>query len=545
MSYSYNDWQGSWIPVNNQLSVLMKKLRINIIDLIHNSPSRSPYRRVMFPNYISIMPQIIGVWCKEEGHEVRYSIFTGSQNLKDILTEQTDLVFISSFTFTAQLAYSISNYFRSHDIPTVLGGPHARCYPEDACLNFDYVLGLTNKELLKDLLHNFELNRKQGIYLGASSQPESIPGVRERWNFIEEVHRQSPVIKIVPMIGSFGCPYKCDFCIDSVIPYQPLSMDMIKEDLQFLVKKMKHPIVSWYDPNFGIKFNSIMQAIESAVPPGSIDFIAECSLSVLSEPNVKRLQSNGFKMIMPGIESWFDCGIKSKTGSSTGMDKVKMVAEHVNMVQHYIPQVQTNLIFGLDSDAGHDPFTLTKRFIDLAPAVYPSYALFSVYGHSAGGNLKYEAENRIIPFPFHTMMSIHTLNIIPLNYTWEEINLHFIDLLKYSFSLKAMYRRFRANQMTTSRWITLLLSLTIGGRGKIRTMSAMLKEFRKDSDFQSFVKKETDCVPASMTERIKKDLGPMWHWLPDKSLSYNPNVLSLPESAMNQRSKQIAEYERN
>ena len=63
---------------------------------------------------------------------------------------------------------------------------------------------------------------------------------------------------------------------------------------------MKHPRVSWYDPNFGVKFNLMMETIESAVPPGSIDFIAECTLSVLNEANVKRLQKNGFRMIMPG-----------------------------------------------------------------------------------------------------------------------------------------------------------------------------------------------------------------------------------------------------
>ena len=504
----------------------MKKLRICIFDLIHNSPSSSLYRRIMFPNYISIMPQIIGVWCREEGHVVNYSIFTGSQKLKDLLIDKTDLVFISSFTYTAQLAYALSNYFRSRGIATVLGGPHARCYPEDACNYFDYVLGLTDKELLKELLHNYELKKQRGTYLTAPSQPLSIPSVRERWEFIEKVHQQFSIVKVVPMIGSFGCPYQCDFCPDSEIPYQTLDMEMIKEDLQFMIKKMKHSIVSWYDPNFGIKFNSVMETIESVVPPGSIDFVAECSLSVLNETNVKRLNSNGFKMIMPGIESWFDYGKKSKTGSSIGMDKVREVAEQVNMIQRYIPQVQTNLMFGLDSDVGPDPFTLTKRFIDYAPAAYPSYALLSVYGRGVKNNIKYELEDRIIPFPFHLMMSVHTLNIIPKHYTWEELFVHFIDLLKYSFSNKAMYRRFNANHMTAPKWITLLLSLTIGGSGKIRYLSAMMKNLRRYPDFQSFVKKETSRVPAFMIEDVKKDLGLLWDWLPDKSLSYDPNILS-------------------
>lgn len=472
------------------------------------------------------MPQIIGVWCKEEGHIVNYSIFTGSQSLKDLLFDKTDLVFISSFTYTAQLAYALSNYFHSKGITTVLGGPHARCYPDDACQYFDFVLGLTNKELLINLLQDFELKKKRGIFLTSSSQPLSIPSVRHRWEFIEKVHKRFSLVKVVQMIGSFGCPYQCDFCIDSEIPYQSLDMDMIREDLRFLLRKMKHPTVTWYDPNFGIKFNPVMETIESVVPPGSIDFIAECSLSVLNESNVKRLNKAGFKMIMPGIESWFDYGEKSKIRSNSGLDKVKEVAEQVNMIQRYIPQVQTNLMFGLDSDTGNDPFALTKRFIDLTPAVYPSYALLSIYGRAVKNNIKYEQENRIIPFPFHLMMSVHIMNIIPKHYTWEELYVHFIDLLEYSFSPKVMYRRFCANHMNAPKWITLLLSLTIGGQGKIRYLSSLIKNLYKDPDFQSFVRKERIHVPRFMIEIVKRDLGPLWQWLPDKSLSYDPYILS-------------------
>ena len=506
----------------------MKKLKVGIIDLIHNSPSQSLYSRLMFSNYISIMPQIIGVWCTEEGHEVNYSIFTGSQKLTDLFSENEDLVFISSFTYTAQLAYALSNYFRSRGIVTVLGGPHARSYPADACQYFDYVLGLTDKELLRQLLANFELRKHEGMYLASSAQPGSIPGVQERWQFIEKIHRQQNLLKVIPMIGSFGCPYKCDFCIDSQIPYQTLDSDMIKADLRFITRKMKHPRVGWYDPNFGVKFSHFMGMIESAAPPGSIDFIAECSLSVLSESNVRRLQRNGFKMIMPGIESWFDFGEKSRTGSASGIEKVRKIADHVNMVQKFIPQVQTNFMFGLDSDCGSEPFELTKRFIDLAPAAYPSYALLSIYGEGVKNNIKYEMEDRIIPFPFHLMRSVHTLNIIPKNYTWEDFYLHFVDLLNYSFSPRSMYRRFNANKMAAPRWITLLLSLTIGGKGKIRSLGSILKNLRKEPEFQSFVRRETNRVPQFMIDTVRKDLGPLWEWLPNKYLSYNSAVLSNP-----------------
>ena len=502
----------------------MKKLQIGIIDLIYNKPSQSLYRRFVYPNFMSIMPQVIGVWCREEGHKVQYSIYTGTQRIDKLLTNDLDIVFISSFSYSAHLAYALSKYYRSKGIATVLGGPHARSYTEDACLYFDYVLGLTDKQLIQDLLHNFEGNNQRGTYLTAKSHPHSLPGVRERWDFIEQLHKLPLVFKGVPMIGSFGCPFHCDFCIDADIPYHSLDMEMIKEDLQFLIKKYKRPVVGWHDPNFGIQFNTLMDTLESAVPPGNIKFFAQCTLSSLSESKVQRLKKNGFIMIAVGIESWYDYGTKAKLESITGMDKVKKVAQQLNMVQQYIPLVQANIMYGFDSQSGPEPFTLTKRFIDLAPGIYPAYALLTSFGHGTRYNNEIDLENRIIPFPFHLMPGLNNLNIIPKNYSWEEFYAFYIDLLKYSFSARAMYRRFKANQVRAARWFTLFLSLSEGGFGKIRHASSILKNLRMKQDFRSFMNKETDQVPAFMIGQIRKDLGTLWEWLPDKTLIKSPNV---------------------
>jgi hypothetical protein len=43
-------------------------------------------------------------------------------------------------------------------------------------------------------------------------------------------------------------------------------------------------------------------------------FIAESSLSLLSEAHVKRLRRNGFGALLPGIEFWHDLGNKSNRG---------------------------------------------------------------------------------------------------------------------------------------------------------------------------------------------------------------------------------------
>ena len=202
------------------------------------------------------------------------------------------MLFIGAFTQSAQLAYALSNLFRQRGAVTVLGGPHARCYPEDARKYFDYVLGFTDRDhrgrgaagLPARTGRSARTSRRQ-------SQPVELPTLRERWKFTEATLAKAPTIKIVPMIGSLGCPYTCSFCIDSTVDYQPLGFDDLRDDLAFLLTKIKNPIVGWHDPNFGVRFDDYMEAVEAAVPPGRMRHIAESSLSLLSEPHLKRLQA--------------------------------------------------------------------------------------------------------------------------------------------------------------------------------------------------------------------------------------------------------------
>jgi len=125
-------------------------MHIGIIDLVTNSAEASFWGRMMHGNYAGIMPQSIAVWCEDQGHEVTYVCYAWEKDLHDCVKD-FDLVFIGSFTQSAQLAYALSNLLRSRGAVTAMGGPHALSYPEDAVKYFDYVIGETEetKELGK------------------------------------------------------------------------------------------------------------------------------------------------------------------------------------------------------------------------------------------------------------------------------------------------------------------------------------------------------------------------------------------------------------
>ena len=500
----------------------MRKLKIAIIDLVTKGPTKALYARVMNPNLTSIMPQVIGVWCEEAGHDVTFICYTGFENLLEEVPNDTDLVFVTSFTQAAQLSYAISNMCRQRGAVTVLGGPHARCYPEDARKYFDYVTGFTDQAILNDILANAEPHRPYGVHLAAPQHPVTLPSVEERWKFIALVLAKAPTIKLVPMIGSLGCPYTCSFCIDSVVEYQPLGFDQMRDDLRFLLTKFKRPRVGWHDPNFGVRFNDYMDAIEDAVPPNSIDHVAESSLSLLSEPHLKRLKKNGFKAMLPGVESWYDLGNKSKTGASKGAEKVQQVSDHINLILEYVPYVQANFVLGLDCDEGDEPFELTKSFIDKTPAAFPGYSLLSAFGEAAPLNLDLQRDGRVLPFPFHFLNNHHAMNVKPKNYDWREFYDHVIDVTDHSFSWRNIRRRFAAQGSTIPGWMNVLRAVSSEGFGRMKYYRMIRGLLDTDTSMQRFFNGETTELPQFYVNRIKNDLGDFWDYLPEGAMEHDP-----------------------
>ena len=502
----------------------MRRLRVGILDLLTNRPARGLYPRFWNANLVSIVPQVVAVWCEEEGHDVRLIAYTGLEDLRTVFAADTDLLFVCAFSHSAQLAYAVSNFYRRGGTMTALGGPHARCYPEDAGGYFDYVLGFTDRGVIQDVLRDCSPHRPVGVQMSATQQPPHMPGVRARWKFAKAALAQSPVLKIVPMLSSLGCPYRCSFCIDATVDYQTMSGDEIRDDLRFLLTQMRRPRVAWHDPNFGVRFDEILGTIEEAVPPGRVDFIAESSLSLLSESRLRRLEKNSFKALLPGVESWYAFGNKSKTTAVAGMEKVRQISEHVNLVLRHVPYVQTNFVLGLDTDEGAEPFELTKRFLDLTPGAFPGYSLLTAFGRSAPLNLELQAAGRVLPFPHHFLNNRLAMNVLPKHYEWPAFYDHVIDLTRYSFSWRSIGRRLVANREAIPRLMNVARALTVEGAKRARYYSTVRGLLDTDKSVQRYFSGESATLPAIYEGMIRQDLGPMWEYLPKQAINHDPNI---------------------
>ena len=411
---------------------------------------------------------------------------------------------------------------------TALGGPHARCYPEDAARHFDYVLGFTGKAQIAELLAEAAPHRPRGRELSAIVQPGTIPSLRQRWKFVEATLAKAGPLKIVPMIGSFGCPYTCNFCIDATVPYQPLEFAELRDDLAFLATKVRNPLVGWHDPNFGIQFDKYMNAIEEAVPKGKIRHIAEMSLALLGDDNLVRLKANGFVGMLPGIEFWYEFGYKSKATRIRGEEKVLQVADHVNRVLAAVPFVQTNFILGLDCDEGDEPFELTKKFLELTPGAFPAFSLFTAYGRASPLNLELQRAGRVNAMPFHFLDSNSGMNIKPLNYEWADFYEKVTGVVHYAQGKRGIWRRLKANGIN---WAGAFNFFRASHSGRSTYNANLTELLRNDPAVRAFFDGETRDVPEFFVRRMRRDLSPLWDALPEGATVHDPYAYMATEPA--------------
>jgi hypothetical protein len=502
---------------------MMKSLNIVVVDLVTNNPAPGIWSKFMNANLASIMAQAAAVWCEELGHRVRYVCYTGGPDLLRQIGDDIDVLILGAFTRSAQLAYALSSFYRARGVLTVLGGPHARCYPDDAVLYFDYVLGFTHRSTLAEALGDHKPGRPVGDYLSEAGHPRELPSLRERWKYVSETLRRAPsLLPCVPMISSLGCPYACPFCIDSTVKYQPLGRDQLHDDLRFLERVRPDVVVGWHDPNFGVRFDEYLSTIEEASSRRKLRFLAESSLSLLSEANVRRMAAAGFVALLPGIESWFSLGFKSKTGAKEGMAKVDQVAAHINMLLEHIPYVQTNFVLGLDEDIGAEPFELTKAFVDKAPGAFPAYSQRTAFGEATPENLELQRAGRVLGFPFHFLDNNQVMNVIPKNYQWPEFYDRLLDLTEYSFTPRAIVRRWGATQRFTSRAVNFLRAVSSEGFGRIRHFRRVRDAIDRDPSVRLYLAGESRELPAFYVDKMRSDLGAMWKLLPRQAIEHDP-----------------------
>ncbi|MFC2024538.1 B12-binding domain-containing radical SAM protein [Chloroflexota bacterium] len=484
-------------------------MRIGILELMSAGATRRwdhiAYSYLITKQYASIMPQAVSVWCRSLGHQVFYATYFGNQYPEKLLPNDLDVVFISTYTQASALAYALAKLYRKKNTLTVIGGPHAKQFPEDCLRFFDIVVGDCDKALITEILKD----KPRGQILTSGRILQSIPGVEER---IPEI-RASTFLRgkpfsftSIPLITSIGCPNSCDFCIDWNNPYVLLPLDQLEADMRYIFQHFPRVIIGLHDPNFAVKFEQVFNVLEKIPNRSRNRYVMETSLSTLRGSRLERLKNMGDFYIIPGVECWTAYSNKVGAGSvAVPREKLNKVIAQFNIIRPYVTGIQANFIFGLDVDAGDEPIELSKEFASRVPFVMPNFNIPVPFGNTPLFE-KYLGEDRLLtsmPFSFYYMPY---LVFMLKNYSAVTFYEKLIEIISYVFSVNMLLKRLKNDPSPVPAGYSLLK--TLSNRPMIGRLREILYCLKTDPQFRAFHEHETDVLPEFYHRQYEHLLGP-------------------------------------
>ena len=383
----------------------MRTLRIGVIDLVTKGPTRALYARVMHANLASIMPQVLGVWCEAEGHEVTFVCYTGLEDLVDDLPDEVDLVFIGAFTEARIPRTRLSNLFR-RGAPSpswvVLTPAAIRRTPEVLRLRPGF--HRPGRRSVKSC----GIARRIGPS-ACSSAPNgsrTLPGVVSAGSSSSRRSRRLPSSRSCRCSGASAAltratsastpPFRTSRSISGVLATTSGSSG---EDSSGRASPGTIPTSACAS-------TTRWRRSTPRCRRDRIEFVAESSLSLLSEPHLKRLKRNGFKVLLRASNRGTTWATSRRPARDQGLDKVRQVSEHVNMILRYIPYVQTNFVLGLDVGRRRRTLRTDQALRGATPGAFPGYSLLSAFGRAAPLNLEYQrGPGAPLPVPFPQQQS--------------------------------------------------------------------------------------------------------------------------------------------
>ncbi|MDO8509298.1 MAG: radical SAM protein [Nanoarchaeota archaeon] len=285
--------------------------------------------------------------------------------------DDSDLVAITTETYTAQRGYKIADGFRERGIPVVIGGIQTSLVPNEARAHADSVAIGDSEFIWPEIIKDLRNGKLQPTY---TAQPRKgiLPHVSPR----RELFDKGKYVSLEMVETGRGCPFTCDFC-SIAGSYDGSFRTKNVKDIVKDIEGLEGRTLYFVDDNFVSNLRRTKDLCKALVPLGK-KWFSHGSINMANDAELlKLMEKSGCANILIGFESLNPKNLEDM-GKSWGV-AVRGYTEAINKLRDHGVTIYGTFVFGYDHDTPDD----FKRTLDFA--IEQKFAL--------------AAFNHLVPFP--------------------------------------------------------------------------------------------------------------------------------------------------
>lgn len=271
-------------------------------------------------------------------------------------TAGADLVGISTLTATAPRAYELARFYRSRDIPVVLGGLHPTLVPDEAAMYADVVFRGEAEGAWDQVIADFEAGRLQPRYEGGV--PSLVGAIMPRRTLYRDRYR------LALISASRGCRYRCEFCAIWKLDGGTLRLRPPEEVWAELMTCRPGWATLFTDDNIAAERDWAVALFRGMAERGlARRFAVQASLSIADDTELLLwLRRAGCFAIMTGLESVSEASLQTMRKGVNLKIGVEGYCDRIDRIHAHGMMVAGTFIFGSDGDEP-DIFERTVQFV--------------------------------------------------------------------------------------------------------------------------------------------------------------------------------------
>jgi anaerobic magnesium-protoporphyrin IX monomethyl ester cyclase len=317
-------------------------------------PGMNVYSMILLPR---LGLPLIGATLTAAGHDVLiYNSNIAPIDWDDVLS--ADLVGISTTTSTVPSGYEFADRVRERGIPVIMGGSHVTFMAAEALEHADYVArGEGGEQLMLELIDALAGKRELDSIAGLSFRRDGVVvdnARRDACSNLDELPfpdltliRGHEELKTTPMMTSWGCPFKCNFCSVTAMfgrKYRFRSTDNVIAE----IKEKRPSKIFFYDDNLAADKKRLKVLLQRMIDEDLvIPWSGQVRTDVARDPELLDLMHRtGCFRVYLGLESVNQATLDAFDKSQTVDDIVKSIAT----LHTYGIETHGMFVLGADTD---------------------------------------------------------------------------------------------------------------------------------------------------------------------------------------------------